>query len=62
MLSVCPRTAVAIDDLITALNGFISVVDLQDSYIAITVFDGAFDFVDILHFTNDLVSTTPFGP
>lgn len=56
MVSVCPRTAVAINDLISSLNTFIRAVDLRTSYIALTVFDGALDYVDLLPFTNKAVS------
>jgi hypothetical protein len=57
MISVCPRTAVAINDLIAGLNEFMTAVDLSNSYIALTVFDGAYDYVDLLLFTDDAVSS-----
>lgn len=57
MVSMCPRTTPLLNDLITALHLFKKQLNFDNTYVALSVFDGARGFVDIAHFTNSYVST-----
>jgi hypothetical protein len=52
MVSMCPRTTPLLNDLITALHLFKKQLNFDNTYVALSVFDGARGFVDIAHFTN----------
>jgi hypothetical protein len=56
MISMCPRTLEIMDHLIESLNIFVNSSNLNNSMLALSVFDGVKDFIDIIHFTNDLES------
>jgi hypothetical protein len=53
---MCPRTLLDLESLISGLTNFISASSNETTFIALTVFDGAQGFVDLVQFTQDFVS------
>ncbi len=55
MIGMCPSAVQNKEYLIRALHLFKARTNFTDTYVALTVFDGARGYIDILPFTNNRV-------
>jgi hypothetical protein len=56
MIGMCPRTLVVIEEVIEGLYSFVNTSNMDTTYIALSAFDGAKDFVNLLNFTRNIVT------
>jgi hypothetical protein len=54
MIGMCPRTLVVIEEVIEGLYSFVNTSNMDTTYIALSAFDGAKDFVNLLNFTRNI--------
>ncbi len=56
MIGMCPRTLVVLEDVIEGLYSYVNTSNMDTTYIALSAFDGAKDYVNLLSFTQNIVS------